>query len=215
MTPEGSPAAPPSARIVACAADAEGLDFLVVDEFAAAGVCDDLAALYARSTDRFETFHADGFWRDRLLGHRDVRELDPEAHAVMRHLVAQAQAAVGAFYGVAAPLYLDVLHLVGWPAGWAMPPHADAEREDGQPHEFAHRAYSGVLYLNDALDGGGLYLPRHDVLITPRRGMFVSLPSGLSHLHGVTRVNSGLRTTMAFFLTFDPARADRALHPAA
>lgn len=215
MTPQGSPVAPSSARIVASAADALGLDFLVLDDFAPAEACDRLATLYAANADRFETNHADRFWQDRLLGHLDVLELDPEAHAGMLRAVDKARTAVRAFYRPAAPLHVDVLLLVGWPAGWAMPPHADAELEDGTPHEFAHRAFSGVLYLNDDYGGGGLYLPRHDVLITPRRGMFVSLPAGLSHLHGVTRVNAGLRTTMAFFLTFDPARADRALHPAA
>lgn len=93
-----------------------------------------------------------------------------------------------------------------------MPTHADNAHADGTPHEFAHRAYSGVLYLNDDYEGGELYLPRQDITIRPKRGMLVSLPAGLSHEHAVTRIERGSRTTMAFFLTHDHAIADRTLY---
>lgn len=202
-------------RIVSCAADATGLDFLVADDLLPADACDRLVKAYHANSGLYDRSAADPHWRDRVLFYQDLRQVDAAVADLVLGAMTEAVSLVAKFYDLAAPLYPDVLSLVGWPVGKGIwPPHADAEREDGQPHEFAYRAYSGVLYLNDGFEGGGLYLPRQDILIQPRPGMFVSLPAWMSHQHGVIPVTSGLRIAATFFLTFDPARADRQLTPA-
>lgn len=201
-----------STRVIESAADAEGVDFMILDDLVAPDPCDRLAALYRNNPDHFETGHADPLWQGRLLGYPDILEIDHESAMDMRRAVAVIRRAVRRFYDTA-PLYADGLHLVGWREGMSMIPHADNAHASGAVHEFAHRDFSAVLYLSDDHEGGGLYLPKQDILISPRRGMFVSLPAGLSHMHGVTPITRGLRITMAFFLTFDKSHAHRALHP--
>lgn len=192
-------------KVIRSAADAKGEDFLVIDDFLSAEGCDRLSATYRNSADFYETWHKESFWQGRLLGHRDVTDFG--AIEDMRRSVDKARVAVEGFYN-AQRLYTDALHVVGWPQGWQMPPHADNAHESGEQHEFHWRDYSGVLYLNGDFDGGGLYLPKQDILIQPPRGMFVSLPCGLSHMHGVTEVTLGLRITLAFFLTADYSHVD-------
>lgn len=201
----------PATRTITCAADAVGLDFLVIDDFLRPHECNHLASIYRASEGEYETWHTEPFWKGRLLGYRDVK--DRAAVATVMGVLSRAQCEVQDFYEhyPQRPLYPDVLHVVGWPTGWEMPTHADNAHESGEPHALAWRDYSGVLYLNDDFEGGGLYLPKQDILIQPRRGMFVSLPCGLSHMHGVTKVTSGLRITLAFFLTTEIAHADRRL----
>lgn len=195
-------------RVVRCAADARNFDFLVVDSLLLSASCDRLAAVYCESAENYETWHKDPLWKDRLLGHRDV--IDQSDKTLIDVALSRAQRHVGMFYSPP-DLYPDVLHLVGWPTGYQMTPHADNAHESGEIHEFHWRNYSGVLYLNDDFEGGGLYLPKQDIMIEPRKGMFVSLPCGLSHMHGVQEITSGLRITLAFFLTTDIAHADRDL----
>ena len=77
----------------------------------------------------------------------------------------------------------------------------------GDAHFFRETFSFSPSHLNDDFDGGGLYLPAQDVLIMPQPGMLVSLPAGESHVHGVTRVERGVRLTMPFFLTFDRTKA--------
>lgn len=195
-------------RIVRCAAAANDLDFLIVDNAIAPSDCDYLTALYREDPSLYETWHRDPFWQNRLLGHRDIT---PAGMRLVRVALSRVTQRVADFYSQLLPLYVDVLHLVGWPTGWRMEPHADNAHANGERHEFHWRDFSGVIYLNDDYEGGGLYLPHQDILIKPRKGTFVSLPCGLSHLHGVTEVTSGQRVTMAFFLTIDRVHADAEL----
>lgn len=195
-------------RVVRCAADSLDLDFLVIDDFLEPESCDRLAAVYRASEGEYEAWHKDPFWKGRLLGHRDVK--DSFSVDAMHCALLDARQEVLSFYETYPQpnLHVDVLHLVGWPTGYQMTPHADNAHESGEIHEFHWRDYSGVLYLNDDFEGGGLYLPKQDIMIEPRKGMFVSLPCGISHMHGVQEITSGLRITLAFFLTTDASHAD-------
>jgi hypothetical protein len=105
-----------------------------------------------REPDRFER-PAETFWQGRLLGYREIRDVDPTAAAAVQEALAWAACKVRGFYGVDAPLFADVAHLVGWREGQSMPPHADNAHRDGTPHALAHRAYSGVIYLERRLRG--------------------------------------------------------------
>jgi hypothetical protein len=104
-----------------------------------------------------------------------------------------------------------LLQIVKWEAGMFMPPHADNANPDGSKHLMAYRDLSGIVYLNDAYEGGELYFTALDIAIKPRRGMFVAVTAGFHHGHAVLRVDSGTRLTMPFFLTFDSEKVDRTL----
>ena len=115
------------------------------------------------------------------------------------------------FWKLNVPIYPDGLHMMSWKAGLFMPPHADNAYPDGNTHELAYRDLSGVLYLNDDFEGGGLYLTAQDVLLKPKRGTLISMTGGFHHEHAVVRVESGMRITIPFFTTFDKAKADAPL----
>lgn len=111
--------------------------------------------------------------------------------------------------GTLPPLYADVINFARWPVGYELHPHADAENPDGSPHPFPWRALAAVLYLNDDYGGGEIYFPNLGLQLKPRPGTLVVFPGTLKYLHGVRPVTSGMRHTLAAFLTFD---ADKAYH---
>ena len=118
------------------------------------------------------------------------------------------------FYALKAPLYNDIFQLVQWPTGLSMRPHADRANPDGSPHGMPYRNFAGILYLNDDYEGGELYFTALDIVIKPKRGMFVGFTGGFHHEHAVTRIESGaVRMTMPSFYSFDPRHADRLIHP--
>lgn len=111
--------------------------------------------------------------------------------------------------GTLPPLYADVINFARWPVGYELQPHADAENPDGAPHPFPWRALAAVLYLNDDYGGGQIYFPNFGLELKPKPGTLVVFPGTLKYLHGVRAVTSGMRHTLAAFLTFD---ADKAYH---
>jgi hypothetical protein len=192
--------------------DAAACDFLVVDDLLTVEECAILCRTFAELEDRtFKSADIDPYWNDRFIWHADIAAARPEAGAIMSRALGQAIARLRGFYGLTAPIYPDLLQIVRWRAGMSMRPHADNVNPDGSPHKMAYRDLSGIIYLNDDYEGGELYFTALDIAVKPRRGMLVGLTAGFHHEHGVLRVESGLRLTMPFFLTFDPARADRSL----
>jgi len=200
-------------REVRTAAEAAALGFLLVEDFMAADVCDDLAAFYEAHPEQLGQDQRDPYWNNRIIQFPDVVATDLTRADTMRIALARALEQAAAFYRASTPLYADVLQLVGWREGGFMRVHADNAHPDGTAHPTPHRDFSGLVYLNDDYEGGGLYLPKQNVVVRPRRGMFVSMPGGASHIHGVERVSSGSRYTMPFFITRNRDKASRHLHP--
>lgn len=200
-------------RVVRSMAEAKaaGLALLIHERALSQEACQLLCDVYDRLGQSFSTQEHDEFWNGRMLAYGAVRDASPPAAEAMISALLDGGRRVAGHFGLTAPLYADVLNLVGWRDGMFMPVHADDAYEiDGQ-RVLSHRAYAGLYYLNDDYEGGGLYLPRQDVLIQPSRGMFVALPGDESHEHAVIRIESGRRVTMPFFLTFDAEKAAAAL----
>ena len=200
-------------RIVRSAAEARaaGLVGLVQERALDEPSCQLLSDAYEASASEYSHAERDEFWNGRMLAYDRLRQASPAAAAAMVAALTAGAGRVLAHFGINQEIYADGANLVGWREGMFMPVHADDAYEvDGQK-VLAHRAYSGIYYLNDDYEGGGLYLPRQDVLIQPQRGMFVSLPGDESHAHGVVRIDAGRRVTMPFFLTLSPDHAARDL----
>ena len=211
MDSEGRFTPGPNTRTVSTRAEAEamGLDFLVSDGL----VGEEESALLVRTFEELQelVFGASdvaSFWDKRGIWYADVLKHRPEAAAVMIAAMGRCLREMHAFWKLKVPVYPDGLHMMSWKAGLFMPAHADNAYPDGHPHELAYRDLSGVLYLNDAFEGGSLYLTARDVLLKPRMGTLISMTGGFHHEHGVVRVESGLRITIPFFTTFDRSRAD-------
>ncbi len=212
---DGTLAATPATRRIASAADAAGCDFLCVENMLSGAECLALRRAFARLSDRlFVSHQMDPYWNNRFVWLADFIADEPEAAAIMMAQAERARAALARFYRLTAPIYNDLLQIVQWPEGIAMPPHADCANPDGSPHGMAHRDFAGVTYLNDDYQGGELYLTALDISVKPRAGMFLGFTAGFHHEHAVLRVTGGAtRLTVPTFYTFDPTKAEPRLHP--
>lgn len=110
--------------------------------------------------------------------------------------------------GLGVPLYADTLQLVRWLPGNEQHPHADAENEDGSEHPYSWRDYASVTYLNKEYEGGRIYFPQHDLELQPEPGTMVTFPGSTEYMHGVSKVESGVRYTIASFWTLDESKKD-------
>lgn len=215
ISPEGILAPTPHTRRIASAVDAAGLDFLCVEDTLTQAECAILRRAFERLGDRlFKSHLTDPYWNDRFVWISDVVSSDPEAAAIMLAQAKRMREAMTRFYRLRVPIYGDLLQIVQWPVGMAMPPHADQANPDGSVHQMAYRDFGGVTYLNDDYEGGELYFTALDIAVKPRAGMFLGFTAGFHHEHAVLRVRSGAtRLTMPTFYTFDQSRADPTLHP--
>lgn len=202
-------------RRIAAAGDAQGLDFVCAEDVMSAADCAQVLAAFDASRDAIVGDDpVDAYWSGRYVWAADMVASHPEAVRRMRDASDRARTLVERFYGLREPLYNDIFQLVQWPVGMSMRPHADSANPDGSPHGMAYRCYAGILYLNDDYDGGELYFTALDIVLKPRRGMFVGFTGGFHHEHAVTRVESGaVRMTMPSFYSADPRHADPLLHP--
>ena len=167
MDAEGRFTAGPGTSVVSTRAEAEamGLDFLVSDSLLGTPACDLLVRTFEELQGLvFGASNEASFWDKRGIWYADVLEHRPEAAAVMLAAMRGCLAEMRRFWKLKVPVYPDGLHMMSWKAGLFMRPHADNAYPDGNPHELAYRDISGVLYLNDAFEGGSLYLTAQDVL---------------------------------------------------
>ena len=93
------------------------------------------------------------------------------------------------------PVRSDALLIMRWDEGDVLTPHYDDRNMDGTPNATSWREWAGVLYLNDDFIGGEIHLPELEVQYKPRTGSFCFFPA--SSLHGVRRVQKGVRYTCA------------------
>lgn len=101
-----------------------------------------------------------------------------------------------------------------WVSGEYQEQHSDTESidENGALNPFPENIssgeiplfisdYSAYIYLNDDFDGGELFFPDHRITIKPQAGSAVVFPSGNMYMHGVKKVNSGLRYTVGMYFS--------------
>jgi len=95
-------------------------------------------------------------------------------------------------------LTIDNPHIVHWPADTEMPPHNDL----GAMREFPNRNFAAIVYLNDNYQGGELMFPDLGFGIKGHAGELIIF-RGDSIMHGVNKINSGNRYTIASWLTIN------------
>lgn len=195
--------------VVRSQADAEGCDFLVVDDLLTDDQCEALVRTFADLSDRvFKSDAIDPYWNNRFIWFADIAAARPDAGAIMADAQKRAIGFIKEFYQLRSPIYPDLLQIVRWKPGMFMPAHADNANPDHSEHQMAYRDLSGIVYLNDDYEGGELYFTALDIAVKPKRGMFVAFAAGFHHEHAVLRVGSGTRLTMPSFFTFKREKAD-------
>jgi len=88
-------------------------------------------------------------------------------------------------------LYPECAQIVKWPTNSFQDLHLDSGRET--------TVYTSITYLNDNFEGGNTYL-EEDFSLKPKtgRGFFLD---GKKYKHGVSKINSGIRYTLAIWYT--------------
>jgi hypothetical protein len=100
-------------------------------------------------------------------------------------------------------LYLDYCDVVIWDVGKEMGAHADNSYPNRESNKTPYRDYTFIIYLNHDYRGGQTYFVNENKTCIPETGKIVIFPSGLQYTHGVTKIISGTRYTLAGWLTRD------------
>ena len=107
------------------------------------------------------------------------------------------------------PLYKEQAYFFLWPIGADHQAHFDnnflAFEQMGVKPELHPDSpeiiFSSILYLNDGWEGGELYFPRLNKIISPKKGDFIFFPSdSIIAEHGVKEVRTAERITFASWL---------------
>ena len=121
-----------------------------------------------------------------LYGHKDLQSLQEESKEI----------------------YCEHLSIARWPKDYELLPHADAENPPEFPkHPYPWRDFAMITFLNNNFDGGLLYFPNQKIEIVPKPGYTIIFPGTLEYLHGVTKILSGTRYTIASFWTYSPDKS--------
>ncbi|XP_013813606.1 prolyl 3-hydroxylase 3 isoform X1 [Apteryx mantelli] len=83
-----------------------------------------------------------------------------------------------------------------------------------EPPAYVYRDYSGILYLNDDFQGGGLFFTELDTVtvtakVYPKCGRLVAFSSGKDNPHGVWAVSHGRRCAVALWYTHSQEYAEK------
>lgn len=88
-------------------------------------------------------------------------------------------------------VFPETIQIVKWPTESFQDLHFDVSREE--------TVYTSITYLNDNFEGGKTYF-EEDLSVKPKigRGFFFD---GKKYKHGVSKINSGIRYTLALWYT--------------
>jgi len=103
-------------------------------------------------------------------------------------------------------VYPHLCDLVLWRAGQSMDRHVDdgSNLADGKYLEM--RKFSAICYLNDNYVGGKTFIKNNeneDYVSTPKTGTLVMFTSDNRSAHGVAKIESGTRGTLAMWFSTD------------
>ena len=144
-----------------------------------------------------------------LLHYYTLRDADSESAICLYSISLRCKEKIEAGLRTPELIVESVFLACLWP-GDSHIPHADSEREEhGRwvPNHTPQRDYTSLIYLNDNFTGGQLIFPDRDVVITPKRGLFVGFPSNHKFVHAVPNVLSGKRYSLPVWFTMNSAKA--------
>jgi hypothetical protein len=148
-----------------------------------------------------------GFWENRVLNYYTILQRDKKAAEIMLDANSRCGNIIKNNYAIP-EVYSDTLQIVRWFPGMEQPPHAD-DMTNTDIHGFEHRVFGSIIYLNDDYEGGQTYYPNYKISITPQAGKLAVHPGDPEHLHGVTKIEGGMRYTIASFWTLDKNKSHK------
>ena len=151
------------------------------------------------------------YWKDRVATGRSLDKEDPEISRVILKMVERLKVEVDNFFSVDAMPTSPAI--VRWFPGQLQMPHADKELHEGEnagkPNDFPWYDIAGLFYLNDDYEGGELYFPNQGIQFKPKQASAYFFPGDMNYIHGVTKIESGIRYVIPFFWTILKHTGDR------
>lgn len=140
-----------------------------------------------------------GFWDNRVLNYHTVLKHDKKAAEILLDANVRCGNVIKNNYHLS-EIYSDTLQIVRWFPGLEQQPHCD-DMTNTTITGLEHRAFGSIIYLNSDYQGGETYYPNFNYKITPQVGTLAIHPGDPEHLHGVTKIEGGMRYTVASFWT--------------
>ncbi len=151
-------------------------------------------------------YHEDGtikygadVWLNRTCSSYIVKRLDRNIYDLIDFYIDKMTAEINKNYNCIVEKRPPVI--VCWRPGDFQVPHADKQLQDGRPNAFPDYDINSLFYINDDYIGGELYFPLQDIQIKPKKGAAYFFPGDKNYIHGVTKVEEGIRYTCPFFWT--------------
>jgi hypothetical protein len=143
------------------------------------------------------------YWKDRVATSIVINKQDPTIFPMIQKMVERLKLIVDDFFEVDA--WATNPAIVRWLPGQFQNPHADKELHDGdnagKPNDFPYYDLASLFYLNDDYAGGELFFPKQNISFKPKAGAAYFFPGDLNYIHGVSKIESGIRYTCPFFWT--------------
>jgi hypothetical protein len=99
----------------------DDLHCLILKDFLDSTICDLMCEAFRDLSRRIHN-HVPGFWDGRFIWHSDVSKAYGELAHQMLSAQRRAATLITEFYGLAQPIYPDLLQIMSWPVGIHMPP---------------------------------------------------------------------------------------------
>lgn len=175
-----------------------------VESFLLKEDCDYLISVAVKS-DLWESGGSD-FWDGRIINYYKMINYDKKSASIMLDANIRCGKQIKEKYNLDKDIYSDTLQIVRWFPGMEQGPHAD-DMSNTDIVGFNHRVFGTIIYLNNNYSGGHTFYPNFNFEIVPEQGTLAMHPGDPEHLHGVTKIEGGMRYTIASFWTYEKERS--------
>jgi hypothetical protein len=152
--------------------------------------------------DRWES-GGNEYWDNRCLNlHTITNSIDKKCGNLIESIIFSTKNYIEDQYKLDREVFPDTIQVVRWFPNMEQHPHAD-DMTNTEIKGFEHRVFASILYLNDNYSGGETYYPQYDISVKPSSGKLAIHPGDTNHIHGVSKIEGGMRYTIAAFWTYD------------
>jgi hypothetical protein len=163
---------------------------------------------FVSKIEKWEDSEGTSFWSNRCLSAQNIyNNYNKDMGKYLYDLRSRIEENIKSHYGLD-EVFPDLLQVIRWFPGMEQAPHSDNMKNTEHSAVHQHRDYGAVLYLNDNFSGGKTFYPQYDFEISPEAGKLAIHPAETDHMHGVTKVEDGVRYTIVSFWTKDKAHFD-------
>jgi hypothetical protein len=153
------------------------------------------------------------YWDGKIIPHGKLETLNKQAYDLTISMIEESRVKIREFFKLTddSLLYLDLATVTRWIPGMELGMHADNTFwPSRQPNYVPHRTYTAVYYFSDPSQykGGDFYFldkeADRQVVVPLQAGDMVAISAGLDHVHGVSKLESGLRVVFTIWFRSAP-----------